>query len=596
MKKLLLATLFFYSLNFLNAQLASGQFQFNNYSWFQSTNGLMFYDQVNGLPGMEIPVNSQNGPLFSSSLWIGGLDAGENILMTGQRYCSNGCAYKPGPLTVDGSAETVESVSEAFDRFWSVSQSEIDFHLAYFDCLNNPDCDENVVYPDGYDIPESFLSWPAEGDVDLGFAANLAPYYDYNEDGNYNPEQGDHPGILGDFSVFSILNSKDPEDLNSSTPNGFEIHVYVYGFDASEGANFNSLFVQYKIINRSSTTINDTYLGVFNDFDLGNYSDDFIGTDVANSAVYAYNGDDMDEGSASGPGYGDDLPVFGMRILGGPLADSDEIDNERISPEFETYGNQTTGWGDGIIDNERLGLSGSISFFGDGPSATQDPQILIEYYNYLKGIWRNGTPLTFGGLGYNPANPEIPEAKYILPGLSDPLFTGTNGIDPDYDAPEGWTEEAEGNFQGDRKSLASSGPFTFEPGEAQYLDLVYIFARDSDFPDSSPFEGFSDYVTQSTSSSWGIQLPDIITSVEDISPESLGFKLYPNPANDLLILESQNHDIGHYVIFNSIGQVVMQGYTTGNRTTLSVDELPSGMYLLRYEVAGKAATQKLVVE
>jgi len=582
-----------------HAQVANAQYDFNNFNWHQNADGRMFYDAMTGFQGMEVPIDSDLSAIYSSSLWLGGINPSQTVNFTGQTYCDNGCSYKPGPLTIDGTAQNDEATAAAFNRFWSASQSEIDAHVAYYDCLNDPACDENIEFPGGYDIPETFLSWPAEGDTEVGYAANLAPYVDYNNDGTYNPEDGDHPAILGDFSTFCILNGHDPEDTLISTPTGYEVHMTVYGFTAEEGSLFNSLYVQYKVINRSALTLSDTYFGVFNDFDLGNPTDDRLGTDVARSTVYVYNGNETDQPSPSGPGYGDDLPVFGMRMLAGPLRDADGTDNQPLSPDHETYGDQTTGWGDGIPDNERLGLSRSISINGGGqgfPLPTTVPVIGAEFYNYMRNFWRDGLPLTYGGLGYNPSDADAPVAKYIYPGLSDPLFSGTDGVDPNYADPEGWTEEAEDLMPADRKSLCASGPFTFNPGDVQYLDLVYIFVRDSDYPDEDPLDSFLGYADEAAGTPWGTQLPDITVSVRDVSPEALGLRLYPNPARDAVTLESQSHSAGRYTVFDLMGKAVMQANTQGIRTEISVGHLPKGMYLIRYEAEGEAAVKKLVVE
>ncbi|MEQ1745063.1 MAG: hypothetical protein ABMA02_06545, partial [Saprospiraceae bacterium] len=47
-----------------------------------------------------------------------------------------------------------------------------------------------------------------------------------------------------------------------------------------------------------------------------------------------------------------------------------------------------------------------------------------------------------------------------------------------------------------------------------------------------------------------------------------------------------------FVLYNSVGQVVMQGTLTGRDTDLLVGELPEGMY---YYVAGRGYSGKVVV-
>lgn len=108
---------------------------------------------------------------------------------------------------------------------------------------------------------------------------------------------------------------------------------------------------------------------------------------------------------------------------------------------------------DGIIDNERIGLSGSINHHNYiGPNG--DPSIAPHFYSYLKSLWRNADPMTFGGTGYNPDDPDLIPAKYIFSGNSDPFFLGTDGVDPNYPDADGWAEITSPTFPGDRRVLA----------------------------------------------------------------------------------------------------------------------------------------------
>ena len=46
----------------------------------------------------------------------------------------------------------------------------------------------------------------------------------------------------------------------------------------------------------------------------------------------------------------------------------------------------------------------------------------MDYYNYLRGIWTNGQPMTYGGNGGDPNNPQC---DFMFPGDSDPNFNET---------------------------------------------------------------------------------------------------------------------------------------------------------------------------
>lgn len=580
----------------LNLNNASGQnisqsFEENNFKWFQSTSGVLFYDQDNGLGGMTVPAGGENLALFSSTFWVAGLD-GDDVKASYSYYCNNSeasvCDSKWGPLrTAD--AQTSFSIAEEYNRFWFVTQSEIDLHLNYYNCLNDQSCNLSTEFPIGYELPESFETWPAHGPE--GYADNLAPFVDYNTNEIYDPQNGDYPAICGDFSSYIIKNDVGTEITNDSITLGIEIHTRVYGYNASEGALFNTLFVQHKIINRSETTFTDSYLSTFTDFDLGNYSDDFIGTDVKRSMYFVVNGDDDDEGSTAGPGYGTDLPMLGVKYLGGPFKDDDGVDNAPVSNEFETYGNQTSGWGDGVVDNERLGLSSSLFVAHVNHPGMVQTYNTSAVYNKMKGIWNDGFPLTYGGDGYNPESDTV--TRYLYPGDSDPLFVGTNGENPNYPLLGGWTEESGGLYPGDRRMLGSTGPFTFSPGDVQYLDYAIVFARESHNPDLDLRDILNQYADEIVGMECGM-MPDIVTGIEESTPK-LRIEFFPNPAENELIIKSYSNK-SFFTIFDLEGRRVMQGKLTGLQTVLTVESLNAGMYLLKVQSNDGVVVKKIVIK
>ena len=91
-----------------------------------------------------------------------------------------------------------------------------------------------------------------------------------------------------------------------------------------------------------------------------------------------------------------------------------------------------------------------------------DPVFAIDYYNYLKGVWTNGQPMTYGGNGGDATNPEC---DFMFPGTSDPNFD-TN-----------WDETTAGNTPSDRRFIQSAGPFTLEPGAVNYITTGVVWAR-----------------------------------------------------------------------------------------------------------------------
>ena len=83
------------------------------------------------------------------------------------------------------------------------------------------------------------------------------------------------------------------------------------------------------------------------------------------------------------------------------------------------------GYGDGIVDNERFGMQRFVYHERD-LTPYGDPQSAADYYNYLRGTWKNGLPMQFGGNG-NTTGSGVP-TKFMYPDDSDPLGWGTYPI------------------------------------------------------------------------------------------------------------------------------------------------------------------------
>ena len=378
----------------------------------------------------EVPVGSGKQTIFQHALWFGGLDAADSLHLAAYRFGQVGQDYWSGPLKIsDGSIDWMTSVK--YHHIWNLTRAEIDQFVA-----NHGNA--------GYKVLEDILTWPAHGDA--GYASNLAPFVDVNGDGRYNPADGDYPDIKGDQCLFFIFNDSFKEHTESSGGKlGLEVHAMVYAFNApNDEALNNTVFVNYKFYNRSANDYHDTYLGLWTDWDVGYGWDDFVGCDVQRNSCFAYNGYPVD-GAGQPWAYDDNPPVQVVTILNGP---------------------------------DGLGMTGFM-YHANHSGDNGDPEVAPEYYNYLRGIWKNGTHMQYGGNAYG--TPEVgvvgPECNYMFPGDSDPDNIGTGGV-----APNGgyntngkyWTEEECGNAPSDRRGLAMVGPFSFGAGSMKELDYAMI--------------------------------------------------------------------------------------------------------------------------
>jgi len=496
---------------------AQAQFEFavNNVRTAAETAGNTWYDRGNALPFYEIPEGGGNHAIFAGALWMGGTDPAGNLKLAAIRFRQVGNDFWPGPLTDDGAATTFDETCEQYDRFFNMSRQDVELHRFFYTLLNQGiDPSTDPLFENGYTIPTEILEWPAHGNTALGQSFNLAPFADLRdpETGQilttpnlYEPEQGDYPlydleaeidcrtrlvtdpvPLFGDFSMYWIFNDKGNIHTESQgEPIGMEIQAQMFGFTTNDEIN-NMTFCNYVLINRGSLTLEETFFAQWVDTDLGNPVDDYVGCDVQRGLGYSYNGSNFDGSSGSGPGYGDQPPAIGIDFFEGPFQDPDGINNSVGIGEnealnglgyFDIIDTLTVLGPDSVIDNERFGMRRFVYHQNNDPNqAINGPSIAVEYYQMMRGIWRDETPMTFGGLGYDELGVD-PVTDFMFPGESDPLHWGTGGIDPQYGIPGGWTEENEGNPSGDRRFLQSAGPFTLDPGEFNNITVGAVFAR-----------------------------------------------------------------------------------------------------------------------
>ncbi len=108
---------------------------------------------------------------------------------------------------------------------------------------------------------------------------------------------------------------------------------------------------------------------------------------------------------------------------------------------------------------------------GAGASAyNPDPTTALQYYQYLKGFWVDGTRMTYGGNGYDGTQP----ADFMFPKESDVCGWGTNGIKLGE-----WTIKDDGDIpeESDFRIVQSAGPFVLEPGAVNDITIGVVWAR-----------------------------------------------------------------------------------------------------------------------
>ncbi len=571
----------------------------NNYFDFLDVNNIRARIQASGLqfwpgplgdnptpPGyvsnnvFEFPKESGKQTIFNSTMWIAGKDESGNLKLAAERYRQVGMDYWPGPLSSNGTELSIEeSTVIEWQNVWKLSKDQIIYHKFNW-------------YKDDYEPIENIATWPAHGDAELNQAEFLAPFIDIDGDSIYDPMMGDYPLIRGDQCIYFIINDVRDHKETSGEALGLEIHGMAYEFLSPESLPINNtLFLSYKIFNRSSLNYVDTYIGLFTDFDIGFATDDYVGCDVSRGAYYGYNGNSVDGNGEPGT-YGETIPAQGIVILGGPLMDANGVDDPDDQCDESING---VGFGDGIEDNERHGMS-KFLYYNNDNSSVGDPQTAFDYYNYLNAIWKDGTPMEYGGNGHVSSGAYGPSANFMYPGLTDPCFWGTDEEEP-Y-GPIDWTEEIVGNEPGDRRGLSVMGPFTFEPGTMERVDIAFVSAfPDGDKTDVETLMQYidvvkNDYYEDPTyfGYQWlGVDDREMVITKSNISA-------YPNPVNNILTFSCDNI-IGNsvYGLLNMMGEVVVNGTMEKNETTtINMESLLPGIYVLSVRDENNTYSTKII--
>ncbi len=391
-------------------------------------NGNLFW---RGSPHVyEVPKGGASNAIFASGIWMGGEVNGQ-LRLAGSTY--GPYEFWAGPLNDDGTPPADCSV---FDRVYKVSKEDV---VGYEGSgIATPDLQD---WPTGLGAP----TLDANGDqidlTDQPIASRI--------DRKVNLAAGERPAILGDQMLWWVMNDRGNQHTRTDTPAmGIEVHGSAFAFNTA-GAIGNTTFYKYRIMYKGSSPLENTYMGLFSDPDLGNFDDDYVGSDTTLGMGFVYNADDDDEG---GEGYGAAPPAAGYDFFQGPLVNDNGLDDN----------------GNGEIDedNERLKMT-AFAFYNNGGGVQGDPGNGADMYNYMKGRWKDGQRFTLGGNGLGFSN--IP-TSFMFPG-NPPGF---------------WSEfDSDGNGSAispaDHRFVMATGPFTVKPNDEQTLvfGIVTSFGADN---------------------------------------------------------------------------------------------------------------------
>ena len=491
----------------------------------------------------EAPKGSGKNAIFAAGIWIAGSLDGK-IRGAASRY--GPYEFWAGPLDEAGNPP---ADCLLYDKIWEIRRTDL------------------VRFLHEGHVSDNLRNWPWQ----LG-----APVIDGDGNAsNYNLEGGDLPELFGDQRLWWVMNDRgNAHEATRSEPIGLEVHGSAHAF-THPGFGGNITFYDYKFINKNQHNLSNAYMAVFMDVDLGNFDDDYIGSDSLLHLGYVYNADNMDEGRE---GYGIAPPALGVTYLQSAIADSDGHDNDR----------------DGEIDEpgETIGASGFMTY-ASGGDPTGDPHKLSDYYNFMQSRWKDGVHMTKGGIGRDVTTVPI---KFAFPG--DPV------------SGNGWTEFNPDPFTegyipippSDRRSLTSSGPFNITSNDTLHVRFAIVWSRGSNNLDS---------VTELKKDVAKLHIsPETFYSFRPIAPPTeippsyvLGFNQnFPNPFSESTSLsyslpKSMRVRLAvHDILGREVELLVDQQQDAGiYNLEFEAGNLPAGIYLARIELDHLRFTKRMVL-
>lgn len=532
--------------------------------------GDMFWDLGgSGNARYEVPKGSGVNAAFLKALWIGGLDASNQLHIAAQSYRQSGSDFWPGPLdTTNASIDSTTFVN--YDKIWKVSYNDINDFITNFQNGNIA----NNTYTPSIDI----ITWPGNGAGNK--ARQLAPYVDVNNNGIYDPlTGGDYPRIKGDQALYFIFN--DAYDAHSQTWGaklGVEIHCMAYAYGCPNFLNGKNelaytTFYNYRIYNRSNNNYHHVKLALLDEGDLGNYTDDRRGCDVPNNIGFFYNGDGFDENVTGLQGYGNYPPAIGGKILKGPIAPlNDGLDNNN----------------NGLIDelNEECLMNEFVYYnnaLGNAGIATHPPSYPYQYFNYMDGRWRDSTKFTCGGNAYGGTT----VTKFAFPWVSysgNPCTLWADNFLPN----------------GDRRYITSVGPFNLNSKQNVEFEFAQIWAVDSSstgnvlgsvnklINNAQLINAFYKSGVQSTC------LPNMAIGINELK-HTISASLYPNPVTHHLNIDLAETATTSVEITNMLGQTLYsRNFINERQLNADVSFLNPGIYFVKLLQNGGSVSLKFV--
>ena len=93
----------------------------------------------------------------------------------------------------------------------------------------------------------------------------------------------------------------------------------------------------------------------------------------------------------------------------------------------------------------------------------------------------------------------------------------------------------------------------------------------------------------------GVYNISVATGIQSLTSNSTQVKVYPNPANNFITLESDNSVIDHVQVINLIGELLYNDSPKSIKVNINLENLVEGMYIIRYSINNAYTTARFEV-
>jgi hypothetical protein len=112
----------------------------------------------------------------------------------------------------------------------------------------------------------------------------------------------------------------------------------------------------------------------------------------------------------------------------------------------------------------------------------------------------------------------------------------------------------------------------------------------------------SDYICRPNGNSIvyidNLNFDELITSTQEQTSENTAFRLYPNPASDIVILDLTNESNIDLTlnIYNVIGTLVKSEMVKQNQPQINIEDLSNGVYMVEIKSKDQTLNQRLLIQ